>query len=153
MKTFYSYAEDGTFLNTIELDQVTPPVGFTDVEPPRSTGYVYKNGVWVLSAVNEDPRKWQIYLGPFKDRFGMDALAIYASSHDACKGVVGLLEGRLYIDLKDSRNAAMLDLLIAAQQPEANPIFPGSGPMTLEKKEAILNTPTTEEERFVKGLE
>ena len=40
----------------------------------------------------------------------------------------------------------------ATAQPAAQPWAPGSGPMTLEKKAAILTTPTTEYERHVKGL-
>ncbi len=101
----------------------------------------------------EDARMRWIDVGPFKDRLGIDAPAIYASSHDACKGVVGLVEGRKYIDLADPRIGMMMGVLIATGQPAANPVWPGSGPMTAEKREAILNTPTTEYERHIKGLE
>ncbi|MFN3437778.1 MAG: hypothetical protein ACK41V_08810 [Acidovorax sp.] len=99
-----------------------------------------------------DPRMWWIDLGPFKDRLGMDAPAIYASTSDACKGVVGMVEGRKYIDLKDPRIALMMGVLIATAHPTANPIWPGSGPMTEAKRRAILDTPTTEYERHIKGL-
>lgn len=95
---------------------------------------------------------WWIDTGPFKDRLGMDALAIGASTHDACKGVMAMLEGRKYVDLKEVKTSAMLDILIATGQPAANPIFPGSGPMTGAKKATILNTPTTEKERHLKGV-
>lgn len=100
----------------------------------------------------QDSRVWWLDEGPFKDRLGMDAPAIYASSHDACKGVVGMVSGRKYIDLKDPRIAAMMNVLIATAQPATNPVWPGSGPMTVAKRDAILNTPTTEYERFIKGL-
>jgi hypothetical protein len=103
--------------------------------------------------VQQDPRWWWIDPGPFKDRLGMDAPAIYASGHDACKGVVGMVEGRKYIDLKDPRIAAMMEVLIATGQPAANPVWQGSGPMTESKRTAILTAPTTEYERHVKGLE
>jgi len=99
-----------------------------------------------------DPRLWWIDVGPFKDRLGMDAPAIYASSHDACKGVVGLVEGRKYINLKDPRIAQMMGVLIATAQPAANAVWLGSGPMTTAKRDAILNTPTVEDERHIKGL-
>lgn len=102
--------------------------------------------------VAADPRLWWVYPGPFKDRLGMDALAIYASSHGACKAVAGMLEGRLYIDLKDPKNVNMLNLLIATAQPTADPMFAGSGPMTAAKRDVILNTATIEPERYVKGL-
>lgn len=99
-----------------------------------------------------DPRLWWVDPGPFKDRLGMDALAIGASNNDACKACIAMLNGRLYVDLKGAQAASLLDLLIATGQPAANPIFAGSGPMTLAKKAAILNTPTTDAERHIKGL-
>lgn len=101
----------------------------------------------------EDERLWWLDVGPFKDRLGMDAPAIYASNHAACRGVVGMLEGRKYIHLKDPRIAAMMGVLIASGQPAAGPVWPGSGPMTAAKRDTILNTPTTEAERHIKGLE
>ena len=101
----------------------------------------------------EDPSIWWMDVGPFYDRFGSDALAIAASDHGACKAVQTLTSVRKYIDLKDLRVAAMIDMLIATGQPVAQPWAPGSGPMTPEKKAAILTTPTTEYERHIKGLE
>ena len=119
----------------------------------------YPEGTWREAAEQiapvvppEDPRLWWVDVGPFKDRLGMDAPAIYASTHDACKGVVGLVEGRKYISLKDPRIAAMMQVLIATAQPAATAVWPGSGPMTAAKRDAILTTPTTEDERHIKGL-
>ena len=118
-------------------------------------------GKWRLAAVQdvpaepapeEDPRIWWLDVGPFYDRFGTDAVAIASSDHGACKAVQTLTGVRKYIDLKDPRIAQMIDMLIATAQPAAQPWAPGSGPMTVEKKEAILTTPTTESERHVKGL-
>lgn len=91
---------------------------------------------------------WWLYPGPFKDRLGMDALALAASSHPACLAAREMLAGRLYVDLKNPRTSMLLDMLIAAGQPEAHPMFPGSGPMTPAKKAAILDTPATEAERY-----
>jgi hypothetical protein len=100
----------------------------------------------------EDPRIWWIDVGPFKDRLGMDALAIAASSHDACKAVIEMLNGRKYVDLKDSKTTMLLGILQATNQPAANAIFAGSGPITAGKITAITTTPTTEAERHIKGL-
>lgn len=100
-----------------------------------------------------DPRIWWVDVGPFYDRFGTDALAIAASDHGACKAVQTLTGVRKYIDLRDLRVASMIDMLIATGQPAAQPWAPGSGPMTAAKKLAILTTPTTEQERHIKGLE
>ncbi|WOI43792.1 hypothetical protein [Acidovorax sp. BLS4] len=102
--------------------------------------------------VPEDPRCWWIDVGPFYDRFGADALAIAASDHGACRAVQTLTGVRKYIDLKDPRIGQMIDMLIAVQQPAAQAFAPGSGPMTAAKKAAILDTPTAERERHVKGL-
>lgn len=110
---------------------------FEDVAPP---------------VLPEDERLWWVDVGPFYDRFGPDALAIAASDHGACKAVQTLTGVRKYIWLKDPRVAAMIDMLIATAQPTAQPWAPGSGPMTPEKKAAILTTPTTEYERHIKGL-
>ena len=99
-----------------------------------------------------DPRIWWMDVGPFYDRFGADAIAIAASDNGACKAVQTLTGVRKYVDLKDPRIGQMIDMLIATAQPAAQPWAPGSGPMTVEKKEAILTTPTTEYERHVKGL-
>lgn len=116
-------------------------------------GSTYSGGVFVAPpAPPPDARRWWVDVGPFKDRLGMDAPAIYASTASACRGVVGMLEGRKYINLKDARIAAMLDVLIAAGQPVADATWPGSGPMTSTKRDAIVNTPTTEAERYLKGL-
>ena len=99
-----------------------------------------------------DPRLWWMDVGPFYDRFGADVVAIAASDNGACKAVQTLTGVRKYVDLKDPRIGQMIDMLIATAQPAAQPWAPGSGPMTLEKKAAILTTPTTEYERHVKGL-
>ena len=100
----------------------------------------------------EDPRLWWIDVGPFYDRFGADALAIAASDNGACKAVQTMTGVRKYIDLKDPRIGQMIDMLIALNQPTAAAWAPGSGPMTPAKKLAILTTPTTEQERHIKGL-
>ena len=86
-----------------------------------------------------DPFKWFMYVGPFKDRLGMDALAIAASTQDACKAVMGMLSDRKYVDLQGTQVANMLNILIANGQPTANAMFPGSGPMTTTKRDAIIN--------------
>lgn len=122
------------------------------------TGVVWVLVPYVVPAEPVEPeqpegeRLWWLDVGPFYDRFGPDALAIAASDHGACKAVQTLTGVRKHIDLKDPRVAAMIDMLIATNQPAAQPWAPGSGPMTPEKKAAILTTPTTEYERHIKGL-
>lgn len=105
------------------------------------------DGTFTAPAAVPDPKLWHVSVGAFKDRFGVDGPAIYASTHPICKGVVGLLEGRQRVDLKRPLVAQMLDAMIAAGQPAADPAWPGSGPMTAEKRDAILNTPPLEDER------
>ena len=95
-----------------------------------------------------DPFKWFMYVGPFKDRLGMDALAIAASTHDACKAVMGMLVDRKYVDLQGTQVANMLNILIATNQPTANAMFPGSGPMTTTKRDAIISVVPSDLERY-----
>lgn len=134
-----------TVINTINADEV-----FAEQFYP---------GQWRLAPAEEpapaveDPRMWWMDVGPFYDRFGPDALAIAASDHGACKAVQTLTGVRKYIDLRDPKVSTMIDMLIATGQPTAQPWAPGSGPMTPAKKAAILETPTKEYERHIKGLE
>lgn len=99
-----------------------------------------------------NPEYHWVDTGPWRDRFGVDWLAITASSNELCKAAAQLWIDRKYINLKDPRNAQVLDALIATAQPAANVLFAGAGPMTLAKKTAILSPVTTEYERHVKGL-
>lgn len=134
---------------------------FQDEDPVNpERGWTYAEGVFapppappVLTWANvTDPRYHWIDPGPFRSRLGMDRHAIAASDHKACKAAKADLEGREYVDLMGAEVAQGLDLLIATGQPAADPAFPGSGPMTLEKKAAILNPITTDYERHIKGL-
>lgn len=91
---------------------------------------------------------WWVYPGPFKDRMGMDALAIGGSTHPVCAAAREMMAGRKYIDLKNPQTNALLDMLIATSQPAASPYFPGSGPMTAAKKAAILGAPAADHEVY-----
>lgn len=121
---------------------------------PVWVGYTYANGVFtappapVTSPAPTPANAWWMYPGPFKDRLGADALAIAASTHGACKAVTEMLNGRLYVDLQSTQAAQMLDLLIANNQPTADAMFAGSGPMTAAKKETILTTAVPEKDRY-----
>lgn len=90
-----------------------------------------------------------IYVGAFKDRLGMDALAIAASTHPICQAVKEMLRDRKYVDLNDSRTAALLDMLIATGQPEETAYFPSAGPITPEKKAVILDSAPTADEMYM----
>ncbi len=120
------------------LPYVTPPIPEPEPEP---------------EPVPEDPRIWWIDEGPYKDRFGIDGIAMYASDHRLCRAMVGLIANRKYINLKDPKIRNMMLMIVQAQLPEADPMIPGSGPLTLAKVDAILNTPTNEYERHVKNLD
>ena len=115
-------------------------------------------GAWRLAEEQtsppvEDPRIWWVDVGSFKDRLGMDIGAIAASQHSACLGVKEFLNGRKYVNLRDPKVSLLLDVMIANNQPAADPVWPGSGPITAAKKAVVLDTPTIEEERHIMGLE
>ena len=106
-----------------------------------------------LTWENAPAEYWWLDVGPFKDRLGMDALAIASSDHRVCRAAMAMITDRKYIDLKGQQLASILHALRLAGQPEADPFFPGSGPITLEKIQAITAPPTTEAERHIKGLQ
>lgn len=93
------------------------------------------------------PPSPEISVGAFKDRLGMDALAIAVSQHPVCMALKEMLYDRPDVDLNSPTVSRFLDMLIATAQPDAHPMFPGSGPMTEEKKTVILTTPIEERER------
>lgn len=166
---FYNFNYAGWYVGTTDeatarsTDQVPNSLSTADIEGElracwHDTHWVVKPFVYTAppeetpTVPTEDPRMWWIDVGPFYDRFGVDALAIAASDNGACKAVQTSTGVRKYIDLKDPKVAQMIDMLIAMNQPAAQPWAPGSGPMTAAKKATILDTPTTEKERHIKGL-
>lgn len=88
-----------------------------------------------------------MYVGRFKSRLGMDALAIGASDHGACRAVKEVLYDQKYVDLKGPETASLFAILIATAQPAANAMFPGSGPMTPAKIASIIGVKPSDEER------
>lgn len=92
---------------------------------------------------------WCIYVGAFKDRLGIDGLAIGASTHPVCQAAKEMLRDRQYIDLNDGKTTQLLDMLIAVGQPEASPYFPGAGPLTDAKKAAILTLAPSSDEIYI----
>lgn len=150
-------AEDGEFDRVTDAGPGAIPAARVPGEPfPNWTGYEWVALPYVepvpLPEPEEDPRLWWLDVGPFKDRLGMDIGAIAASQHSACLGVREFLLGRKYVNLRDPKVSALMDVLIATNQPTADPVWTGSGPMTADKKAVILTTPTTEDERHIKGL-
>ena len=173
----HNYDICGWYVNTAEVAGVRstteppPTEGWTS---PKEVGKPYPNWIgdkWKLmpydgvepvgemlppalseGRVSAEGKDWWVNVGPFKDRLGIDGLAIGGSDHPVCRACVEMLSGRLYIDLKDPRVKGMLELVAANGQPAVSPIFPGAGPLTEEKINKILTTPATEAERYIKGL-
>ncbi|HQQ70220.1 MAG TPA: hypothetical protein PLL92_07910 [Alicycliphilus sp.] len=158
MPHYIQINQDGVAVAVTETSEALAPLSNrVPVNGLRSDllGQVYDPATGSFAAPPAPPpdeRLWWLDVGPFYDRFGPDALAIAASDHGACKAVQTLTGVRKYIDLKDPRIGQMIDMLIATGQPAAQSYAPGSGPMTAAKKAAILDTPTTEYERHIKGL-
>lgn len=159
----YAFIFDGVVVNTViaEADSVQGIAGphtpvLLAADSPVGVGWLWSGGEFSpppeAPALPPDARLWWIDVGPFKDRLGMDIGAIASSQHSACLGVREFLLGRKYVNLQDPKVALLMDVLIATNQPTADPVWPGSGPLTPSKKAAILTTPTTEDERYIKGL-
>ena len=83
----------------------------------------------------------QITVGDFKDRLGANALAIAVSTHPICIALKEMLYDRGMVDLDSTQLYDYLMLLVNNNLPEADPNFPGSGPLTLAAVKQILELP------------
>ena len=117
------------------------------VEAPDHVGpgWAWDGSDWAAPVPVSLPR--HLSVGAFKDRLGMDALAMAVSSHPVCVAVREMLYDRKLVDLDRPDLQAFLGMLMAAGQPEENPVFPGAGPMTEAKIAAILAAPIQDMER------
>lgn len=135
-----------TVAQVIEQDSVPQVPGNWVMCGGAAPGWVRENGQFKpprvpgWNDVDLDPRYWWIDRGPFFDRFGAKALAIVSSTDPEVQGLITLLMPRLYVDLKRADLPALLDVLVGKQL------------LTAQEKVAILTTPTTEDERHVRGL-
>ena len=102
-----------------------------------------------------DARVWWINTGPYKDRFdkygypGLKFLILsLGRTNDVCYGIFADLIDRQYVDLLGRRDelSTALDMLSHELSELGKPA------LTQVMKDAILDTPTTEEERHIKGL-
>lgn len=160
--TRWALIDNGTVANVIEQDGQPQAAGLWVACGAAGPGWSYDGTLfsppWVPSeyptwaSPSLDHRYHWLDTGPWRDRFGVDWLAITSSDNALCKACAQLYLDRKYVDLKDARNAQILDALIATAQPAANPLLPGSGPITPAKKAVILNQQTTDYERHIKGL-
>jgi hypothetical protein len=110
-------------------------------------GKKYENGQFVDSGiVPPEPPKW-ITVGAFKDRLGINALALAVSTNPICTALREMMYDRAYIDLERQDLAQYLQLLVVNNLPEARPEFPGSGPLTQEIVDNIITAPIQQYER------
>ena len=90
----------------------------------------------------------KISKGAFQLRLGpLNVFAIDNNSHPVCIALRAYLSRLNYVDLADPQTDQMLYMLVHAEQPEANPAFPGSGPITGLIAETVLMTPVEDHER------
>lgn len=117
------------------------------VEAPDHVGpgWAWDGSTWAAPVSVSLPR--HLSVGAFKDRLGVDALAIAVSDHPVCVAVREMLYDRKLVDLDRPDAQAFLGMLMSTNQPAANPLFPGSGPMTEAKIAAILGAPIQDRER------
>lgn len=142
----WALIQDAKVATVVEQDQ--PPTSggqwLECTNQPVGPGFGWDGRAWALAAPTPDVRR--VSIGAFKDRLGMDAHAIAVSAHPACVAAREAIVGRKWVDLGGPTTSWLFDLLIFVSQPVANPMFPGSGPMTLAKKTAILSAPVLESE-------
>lgn len=93
-----------------------------------------------LTWANAPAQYWWIDVGPFFDRFGQKAIVITSSTDTVVAGLVTLIMPRKYVDLKREDLPQLLGILVT------------KGIITNAEMQAVLNTPTTDYERHIKGL-
>jgi hypothetical protein len=104
--------------------------------------------VFVHAPVVPAPEVRRITLGALQKRLGaMRVFALDTSAHPVCVALRSYLGRLTYVDLDDADLRPMLQMLVDTQQPEANPAFPGSGPLAAEDVDAIITAPVQEGER------
>lgn len=136
-----------TAATIVESDTQPDTFGGLWVEAPDGVGpgWTWDGSDWAAPVPVSLPR--HLSVGAFKDRLGVDALAIAVSAHPVCVAVREMLYDRKLVDLDRPDAQAFLGMLMTTNQPEANPLFPGSGPMTEAKIAAILGAPIQDRER------
>lgn len=138
----------GAAAMVVESDTQPDTFGGPWVEAPDGVGpgWTWDGSEWAAPVPVSLPR--HLSVGAFKRRLGMDALSIANSQHPVCIALRELLYDQPHVDLSEGGDLdKYLDMLIATAQPDAHPMFPGSGPMTAEKKAAILGAPIQDRER------
>ncbi|OZI44489.1 hypothetical protein CEK29_07085 [Bordetella genomosp. 5] len=134
MPTFKIFDEQGAHINTIVADlafvQVHFPDRFEEIATPLFTWDTVVDG-----------RYWWIGVGAFYDRFAGAKIAVLARADPTIQAMVRDTQIRQYIDLKRT-DVGQLVAYIAEAVPE----------LTEALADSILNAPTTDDERFVKGL-
>ena len=100
------------------------------------------------NAAPETPPNRKITKGAFQNRLGvMNVFAIDNGTNPICVALRSCL-GRLeYVDLGHPQTEQMLYMLVFNNQPEADPAFQGSGPITGEIAESVLMAPVQDHER------
>lgn len=94
------------------------------------------------------PGARRITLGALQKRIGpMTVFAIDTSTNLVCVALRAYLSRLSFVGLDDPDLQPMLSMMVAAQMPEANPAFPGSGPLTAELVDAIISADVQPEER------
>lgn len=138
--------------------QVTTPVSVGDTV--SASGLVtaapaVAQPVVVPTPVVEDPRLFWVDQGPFIDRFdslgyaGLRGLILaLGRTNDVVYAAFADMSIRKYIDLKGRR----VELLATLTAIAAVIATLGRPALTLSMREAILDTPTTEAERYIKNL-
>ena len=103
------------------------------------------------------PRLWWIDTGPFMDRFdtygytGLKGMVLaLGRTNDTAYAAFADMSVRKYISLQERRPELLVVLNALAAQ--AASTYPGAPAFTPAMRAAILDTATTESERYIKGL-
>lgn len=131
----YEILDGETVVNTIIADlafvEAHYPGAYREVPEPTPTPLTWENA---------SPEYWWVEVGAFYDRFGDAKVPVLASANATVQALVRDTQVRKYIDLNRTDVQQFVEFL-GTVIPEVTP----------EIREAVLG-PTTDEERYIKGL-
>jgi len=141
----FAFVNSGTVSDVVESEE--QPEGWIPcVDAAPGWTYNGETGQFSPPVLAADPRN--ITVGSFQRRIGvMTTFAINTSANEICVALRTFVATLRFVNLDDPDTAAMLGMLAINGLPAANAKFPGSGPITQEKIQAILSAPVQESER------
>lgn len=147
MTKYYAQVDGGVVVSVLQAHaEITAP-DMIELEQydPAIIGSTYTGGEFIPAPLptwdDVTPEYWWVEVGSFYDRFGSAKIAVLASPDPTVQALVRDTQVRKYIDLQRPDVVQFVGYLGTAVDE-----------VTPEIQAAVLGPPTTEDERYIKGL-